>query len=132
MYWNFKEFPHDHYFYFNLSWKVFTRFGNSSITDYHQLPVPVSAKFIAFHPTSQHIWNCLRVEIYSTNSTAGRNIFLKKQLVCTHSVIMMFSAIWLVKFWVSSCRKFLRPLFIEIEKNNRSITFARIDLNGIR
>ena len=79
--------------------KVFTRTGNSSVTDYHELPVPVSAKFIKFHPISQHIWNCLRVEIYSTNSTTGKNN-LKKNRIYTISDLAVLSN--LINYYLSS------------------------------
>ena len=48
--------------------KEFHRQGNSSIVDQHRLPVPVATRYIRFHPTQQHIWNCLRVEVYSIES----------------------------------------------------------------
>ncbi len=42
----------------------FHRDGDSNIVDQHKLPVAVSARYIRFHPTQQHEWNCLRVEVY--------------------------------------------------------------------
>jgi len=46
----------------------FHREGFSHTVDEHKLPEPVSARYIRFHPTRQHAWNCLRVEVYSTKS----------------------------------------------------------------
>ncbi|XP_078351549.1 uncharacterized protein LOC144636260 [Oculina patagonica] len=43
----------------------FHREGDSFTVDRHKLPVPVSARYIRFHPTQQQGWNCLRVEVYS-------------------------------------------------------------------
>lgn len=45
--------------------QVFHREGNSNTIDQHKLPTPVHAKYIRFHPTNRHNWNCLRVEVYS-------------------------------------------------------------------
>ncbi|XP_078381896.1 uncharacterized protein LOC144664624 [Oculina patagonica] len=45
----------------------FHRAGNSATVDQHKLPVPASARYIRFHPTKQHVWNCLRVEVYGIN-----------------------------------------------------------------
>ena len=44
--------------------KVFTRLGNNSYVDQQTLPAPMSARYIRFHPISQHSWNTLRVEVY--------------------------------------------------------------------
>lgn len=49
-----------------ISSKVFRRHGNSTTIDKHHLTVPVQARYIRFHPTDRHIWNCLRVEVYGT------------------------------------------------------------------
>ncbi|KAK2546827.1 Coagulation factor VIII, partial [Acropora cervicornis] len=43
---------------------VFTRMGNNSYVDRQTLPAPISARYIRFHPISQHSWNTLRVEVY--------------------------------------------------------------------
>ncbi|XP_044168465.1 contactin-associated protein-like 2 [Acropora millepora] len=43
---------------------VFTRMGNNFYVDRQTLPAPISARYIRFHPISQHIWNTLRVEVY--------------------------------------------------------------------
>ncbi|XP_078382904.1 lactadherin-like isoform X1 [Oculina patagonica] len=43
----------------------FHRQGDSNTVDQHRLPVPISASLFRFHPTKQHKWNCLRVELYS-------------------------------------------------------------------
>ena len=48
--------------------KEFHREGNGTTVDRHKLPVPVSARYIRFHPTQQNGWNCLRVEVYSIES----------------------------------------------------------------
>ncbi|XP_078361829.1 uncharacterized protein LOC144646163 isoform X3 [Oculina patagonica] len=48
----------------------FHRQGDSNTVDQHQLPVPVSARYFRFHPTKQHSWNCLRVELYGESSTS--------------------------------------------------------------
>ncbi|KAL9973277.1 hypothetical protein ACROYT_G019707 [Oculina patagonica] len=42
----------------------FHRQGDSNTVDQHKLPVPVYARYFRFHPTKQHTWNCLRVELY--------------------------------------------------------------------
>ncbi|KAL9983511.1 hypothetical protein ACROYT_G005695 [Oculina patagonica] len=42
----------------------FHRQGDSNTVDQHKLPVSVSARYFRFHPTKQHEWNCLRVELY--------------------------------------------------------------------
>ena len=44
--------------------KEFLRKGSISTVDHHKLPFPVSARSIRFHPVEQHVWNCLRVEVY--------------------------------------------------------------------
>ncbi|KAL9980070.1 hypothetical protein ACROYT_G008611 [Oculina patagonica] len=46
----------------------FHRQGDSNTVDQHKLPVPVSARYFRFHPTKQHSWNCLRVELYGESS----------------------------------------------------------------
>ena len=51
-----------------LSSKEFRRQGNSIIVDKHFLSVPVQARYIRFHPTDRHSYNCLRVEVYGTKS----------------------------------------------------------------
>lgn len=38
--------------------------GNNSYVDQQTLPAPMSARYIRFHPISQHSWNTLRVEVY--------------------------------------------------------------------
>ncbi|KAL9953934.1 hypothetical protein ACROYT_G041410 [Oculina patagonica] len=43
----------------------FQREGGSTTVDRHKLVVPISARYIRFHPTQQQGWNCLRVEVYS-------------------------------------------------------------------
>ena len=48
--------------------KEFHRQGDSNTTDQHKLPVPVFARYFRFNPTDRHGWNCLRVELYSTES----------------------------------------------------------------
>ena len=53
--------------YFRESfWQEFHREGRSDTVDKHKLPVAVYARYIRFHPTQQHKWNCLRVEVYHT------------------------------------------------------------------
>ncbi|XP_067035066.1 uncharacterized protein [Acropora muricata] len=47
---------------------VFTRLGNNSYVDQQTLPAPMSARYIRFHPISQHSWNTLRVEVYEAFS----------------------------------------------------------------
>ena len=44
--------------------KVFTRMGNNYYVDQQTLPVPMSARFIRFHPITQKYWNNFRVEVY--------------------------------------------------------------------
>ncbi|KAL9955707.1 hypothetical protein ACROYT_G037067 [Oculina patagonica] len=44
----------------------FQRQGRGNTTDQHKLPVPVSARYFRFNPTDNEGWNCLRVELYST------------------------------------------------------------------
>ena len=50
----------------SLFLQEFHREGDSDTVDRHKLPVAVSARYIRFHPTQQHNWNCLRVEVYGT------------------------------------------------------------------
>ena len=38
--------------------------GNNSYVDRQTLPASMSARYIRFHPISQHNWNTLRVEVY--------------------------------------------------------------------
>lgn len=45
----------------------FHRSNESHTVDRHILPLPVLASYIRFHPTNQHKWNCLRVEVYGTS-----------------------------------------------------------------
>ena len=44
----------------------FHKEGDSNTADHHKFPTPVSARYIRFHPTKCHNWNCLRVELYIT------------------------------------------------------------------
>ncbi|KAL9980621.1 hypothetical protein ACROYT_G009230 [Oculina patagonica] len=44
---------------------VFHRLAISSEVYRHKLPVPVSTRYIRFHPIQQDGWNCLRVEVFS-------------------------------------------------------------------
>jgi len=59
---------------------VFTRMGNNFYVDRQTLPAPMSARYIRFHPISQHNWNTLRVEVYeafspvTTSAPATRNL----------------------------------------------------------
>lgn len=50
---------------FNMT---FHRSNGGSTVDHHILLVPVLANYIRFHPTKQHNWNCLRVEVYGTTA----------------------------------------------------------------
>ncbi|KAL9956906.1 hypothetical protein ACROYT_G038461 [Oculina patagonica] len=60
------------------SWKTYTKYGkevefhrklgDAEAVDHHGFPSPVFAKYIRFHPTGQHGWNCLKVEVYGTES----------------------------------------------------------------
>ncbi|XP_078380198.1 lactadherin-like [Oculina patagonica] len=59
------------------SWKTYTKYGKevefhreggANTVDHHGFPSPVFARFIRFHPTGQHDWNCLKVEVYGTQS----------------------------------------------------------------
>ncbi|XP_078371407.1 uncharacterized protein LOC144655059 [Oculina patagonica] len=45
----------------------FHRYEDSTTVDRHKLEVPVSVRYVRFHPTQQHGWNCLRVEVYSVD-----------------------------------------------------------------
>ncbi|XP_078352302.1 uncharacterized protein LOC144636995 [Oculina patagonica] len=65
----------------------FHRQGDSNTIDQHKFPVLVPARYIRFHPTKQHQWNCLRVEVYGMDGqcrhlqfTAAR-VFKEKRLV---------------------------------------------------
>ncbi|KAL9953469.1 hypothetical protein ACROYT_G040891 [Oculina patagonica] len=65
----------------------FHRKGDSNTIDQHNFPVPEPARYIRFHPTKQHRWNCLRVEVYGMERqcrhlefTAAR-VFKGKRLV---------------------------------------------------
>ncbi|XP_044166885.1 uncharacterized protein LOC114952391 isoform X3 [Acropora millepora] len=49
---------------------VFTRLGNNSYVDQQTLPAPMSARYIRFHPISQHSWNTLRVEVYEVTTSS--------------------------------------------------------------
>ncbi|KAL9952074.1 hypothetical protein ACROYT_G039278 [Oculina patagonica] len=46
----------------------FHRKGSSLTVDRHELPVSVQARYVRFHPTNRHVWNCLRVEVYGTKT----------------------------------------------------------------
>lgn len=48
------------------SFQEFRRQGNYETIDKHQLIAPVQARYIRFHPTDRHVYNCLRVEAYGT------------------------------------------------------------------
>ncbi|KAL9968218.1 hypothetical protein ACROYT_G026567 [Oculina patagonica] len=48
----------------------FHRQGGSNTVEKHRLSVPMSARYVRFHPTKQHNWNCLRVELYSASGTS--------------------------------------------------------------
>ncbi|XP_078353452.1 uncharacterized protein LOC144638135 [Oculina patagonica] len=45
----------------------FHRQGGSNTVDKHILSVLMSARYVRFHPTKRHNWNCLRVELYSAD-----------------------------------------------------------------
>ncbi|XP_078382652.1 uncharacterized protein LOC144665303 [Oculina patagonica] len=49
--------------------QVFHREGDSNTIDQHKLAVIVPARYLRFHPTNRHEWNCLRVEVYSDKPT---------------------------------------------------------------
>lgn len=51
-----------------LSIKEFRRQGNYITIDEHHLPASAQARYIRFHPTDRHNYNCLRVEVYGTKS----------------------------------------------------------------
>ena len=40
--------------------------GDGNTVEHHELQTITTAKFIRFHPVTQHTWNCLRVEVYKT------------------------------------------------------------------
>ncbi|KAL9988974.1 hypothetical protein ACROYT_G003473 [Oculina patagonica] len=44
----------------------FHRKGDSFTVNKHMFPLLLSARYIRFHPTKQHNFNCLRVEVYGT------------------------------------------------------------------
>ena len=46
--------------------KTFHRAGDYITVDEHELPVPVFARYVRFHATKVHTWNCMRVEVYGT------------------------------------------------------------------
>ena len=48
--------------------KVFHRIGEADGIDQHQLPVPVYARYVRFYATSVYDWNCVKVEVYGTES----------------------------------------------------------------
>ncbi|XP_068689627.1 lactadherin-like, partial [Montipora foliosa] len=50
--------------YENGTQVIFTRQGDHNYIDQETLPVTVFARYIRFHPISQHAWNTLRVEVY--------------------------------------------------------------------
>ncbi|KAL9953929.1 hypothetical protein ACROYT_G041405 [Oculina patagonica] len=54
----------------------FHREGDGFTVDRHKLPLPVSSRYIRFHPTQHYAWNCLRVEVYimeKYNANQGAN-----------------------------------------------------------
>ncbi|XP_068689194.1 lactadherin-like [Montipora foliosa] len=57
--------------YENGTQVIFTtcRQGDSNYIDQEMLPVTVFARYIRFHPISQHAWNTLRVEVYEGNAS---------------------------------------------------------------
>ncbi|XP_068670713.1 lactadherin-like isoform X2 [Montipora foliosa] len=55
--------------YENGTQVIFTRQGDNNYIDQETLPVTVFARYIRFHPISQHAWNTLRVEVYEENAT---------------------------------------------------------------
>ncbi|XP_078373694.1 lactadherin-like isoform X1 [Oculina patagonica] len=61
------------YLYKNGSEVEFHREGNSNTVDHHKFPTPVSARYIRFHPTKRHNWNCLRVELYTIENNCHNN-----------------------------------------------------------
>ena len=48
--------------------KEFHGQGINDTVDRQKFQVPVSARYIRFHPIQQHGWNCLRVEAYIIES----------------------------------------------------------------
>ena len=48
--------------------KTFHRAGDYTTVDEHELPVPVYANYVRFRPTKVYTWNCMRVEVYGTES----------------------------------------------------------------
>ncbi|KAL9978251.1 hypothetical protein ACROYT_G015748 [Oculina patagonica] len=45
----------------------FLRKGEKNTADQHKLE-PIYARYIRFHPTKRYKWNCLRVEVYGTDT----------------------------------------------------------------
>ena len=49
--------------------KIFQRAGIIPYdVHYHELPVPVYARYIRFYPTKLWYWNCMRAEVYGSES----------------------------------------------------------------
>lgn len=46
----------------------FHKDGNNAMVDQQKLPVTVTTRYIRFRPTQQQGHNCLRVEVYGTES----------------------------------------------------------------
>ncbi|XP_068681245.1 adhesion G protein-coupled receptor L4-like isoform X1 [Montipora foliosa] len=73
--------------YKNGTQVIFTRLGDDSYIDQKTLPVTVFARYIRFHPISQHYWNALRVEVYEEIDECASNIHnCHVHAVCLNSV----------------------------------------------
>ncbi|XP_068748140.1 lactadherin-like [Montipora capricornis] len=73
--------------YENGTQVIFTRLGDYSYIDQKTLPVTVFARYIRFHPISQHYLNALRVEVYEEIDECVSNIHnCHVHAVCLNSV----------------------------------------------
>ena len=64
VYKNIRVITHHSYLICPFRPKQFDRSGKNITVDQHKLPKTVSARHVRFIPSLQHVWNCLKVEVY--------------------------------------------------------------------
>lgn len=74
-----------------IYFKEFQRQGNNDTVDRQKFQVPVSARYIRFHPIQQHDWNCLRVEAYIIESKFSSLVYFLQIRGTITAILMHFT-----------------------------------------